>query len=117
MGFAQRLLYPALNATWGASLGTCAALLAYQVGAWSDHHPSSGLLLAGCLAIFGAAYVATVTGRGQRPTLRGGLIVAGSAAAVYAGWALAVLAPGWLMVWITAALAGNVCGLLRPLPR
>ena len=77
MGFAQRLLYPALNATWGASLGTCAALLAYQVGAWSDHHPSSGLLLAGCLSIFGAAYVATVIGRGQRPTLRGGVIVAG----------------------------------------
>ncbi len=71
MGFAHRLLYPTLNAAWGASLGTCAALLAYQVGSWSDHHPSSGLLLAGSLAIFGAAYVATVIGRGQRPTLRG----------------------------------------------
>jgi hypothetical protein len=117
MGFAQRLLYPALNATWGASLGTCAALLAYQVGSWSGHHPSSGLLLAGSLAIFGAAYVATVIGRGRRPTLRGGAVVAGSAAAVYAGWALAIVAPAWLIVWIAAALAGFVTGLLRPLPR
>ena len=75
MGFAQRLLYPVLNATWGASLGTCAALLAYQAGAWINDRPSSGLLLAGSLAIFGAAYVATVIGRGQRPTLRGGLLV------------------------------------------
>jgi hypothetical protein len=74
-------------------------------------------LLAGSLAIFGAAYVATVIGRGQRPTLRGGAIVAGSAAAVYAGWALAIMAPAWLIVWIAAALAGFVCGLLRPLPR
>jgi hypothetical protein len=117
MGFAQRLLYPTLNAAWGASLGTCAALLAYQVGVWADHRPSSALLLAGSLAVFGAAYVATVTGRGRRPTLRGGVIVAGSAAAVYVGWALAVTAPAWLMVWITAALAGFVTGLIRPLPR
>jgi hypothetical protein len=117
MGFAHRLLYPVLNATWGASLGTCAALLAYQVGVWTDHHPSPGLLFAGCLSIFGAAYVATVTGRGQRPTLRGGVIVAGSAAAVYAGWALAVMAPAWAIVWVTAALAGFVTGLLRPLPQ
>ena len=80
MGFAQRLLYPALNATWGASLGTCAALVAYQ-------------------------------------TLRGGAVVAGSAAAVYAGWALAIMAPAWLIVWIAAGLAGFVTGLLRPLPR
>jgi hypothetical protein len=116
MGFAQRLLYPLLNATWGASLGTCAALLAYQAGAWTDR-PSTGLLLAGGLSIFGAAYVATVTGRGQRPTLRGGLLVAGSAAAVCAGWALAVMAPGWVIVWITAAIAGFVTGLLRPLPQ
>jgi len=116
MGFAHRLLYPALNATWGASLGTCAALLAHQVGAWTGR-PSTGLLLAGGLAIFGAAYVATVIGRGQRPTLRGGLLVAGSAAAVYAGWALAVMAPGWVIVWIAAAVAGVVTGLLRPLPR
>jgi hypothetical protein len=116
MGFAHRLLYPVLNATWGASLGTCAALLAYQAGAWADR-PSTGLLLAGGLAIFGAAYIATVTGRGQRPTLRGGLLVAGSAAAVYAGWGLAVVAPGWVIVWIAAAIAGFVTGLLRPLPR
>jgi hypothetical protein len=116
MGFAHRLLYPVLNATWGASLGTCAALLAYQVGAWTDH-PSTGLLLASGLAIFGAAYGATVTARGQRPTLRGVLLVAGSAAAVYAGWGLAVMAPGWVIVWITAAIAGFVTGLLRPLPK
>ncbi len=108
---------PGSYATRGASLGTCAALLAYQVGSWSDHHPSSGLLLAGSLAIFGAAYVATVIGRGQRPTLRGGAVVAGSAAAVYAGWALAIMAPAWLIVWIAAALAGFVTGLLRQLPR
>ena len=31
MGFAHRLLYPVVNATWGASLGTCAALLAYRL--------------------------------------------------------------------------------------
>ena len=116
MGFAHRLLYPVLNATWGASLGTCAALVAYQAGTWSDR-PSSGLLLAGSLAIFGAAYVATVISRGQRPTLRGGLLVAGSAAAVYAGWGLAVLAPGWVIVWFTAAIAGFVTGLMRPLPQ
>ncbi len=116
MGFAQRLLHPTLNATWGASLGTCAALLAYQVGAWTDR-PSSGLLMAGGLAIFGAAYVATVIGRGQRPTLRGALVVAGSAVAVYAGWALAATAPGWVIVWTLAAIAGVVTGLLRPLPR
>jgi hypothetical protein len=116
MGFAHRLLYPVLNATWGASLGTCAALLAYQAGAWTDR-PSSGLLLAGGLAIFGAAYVVTVTGRGQRPTWRGGLLIAGSAAGVYAGWGLAVVAPGWVIVWITAAIAGFLAGLLRPLPQ
>ena len=116
MGFAHRLLYPVLNATWGASVGTCAALLAYQAGAWTDR-PSTGLLLASGLSIFGAAYVATVTGRGQRPTLRGGLLVAGSAAAVYAGWGLAVMAPGWVIVWIAAAIAGFVTGLLRPLPQ
>jgi hypothetical protein len=67
--------------------------------------------------IFGAAYAATVIGRGQRPTLRGGAVVAGSAAAIYAGWALAIMAPAWLIVWIAAALAGFVTGLLRPLPR
>ena len=116
MGFAHRLLYPTLNATWGASLGACAALLAYQAGAWTGH-PSTGLLLAGGLAIFGAAYVATVTGRGQRPTVRGGLLVAGSAVAVYAGWAIAVLAPGWLVFWIAAAFGGFVTGLLRPLAK
>ena len=116
MGFAQRLLYPVLNATWGASLGTCAALLAYQAGAWIDR-PSGGLLLAGSLSVFGAAYVATVIGRGQRPTLRGGLLVAGSAAAVYAGWGLAVMAPTWAIVWIAAAMASWSRGLLRPLPQ
>ena len=116
MGIAQRLLYPFLNATWGASLGTCAALLAYQAGAWTGR-PSSALLLAGGLAIFGGAYLATVTGRGQRPTVRGGLLVAGSAVAVYASWGLAATAPGWVILWIAAALAGIVTGLLRPLPR
>lgn len=116
MGIAHRMLYPVLNAAWGASLGTCAALLAYQAGAWAGG-PSGGLVMAGGLAIFGAAYVATVTGRGRRPTVRGGLVVAGSAVAVYAGWGLAATAPGWVIVWIVAALAGVVTGLLRPLPR
>ncbi len=116
MGISQRLLYPILNATWGAALGTCAALLAYQAGAWTGR-PSDGLVLAGGLAIFGAAYVATVTGRGQRPTVRGGLLVVGSAAAVYAGWGLAATAPGWVIVWAAAAAAGFLTGLLRPLPQ
>ena len=59
MGFAHRLLYPVLNVAWGVSLGTCAALLAYQAGAWIDR-PSTGLLMASGLSIFGAAYLATV---------------------------------------------------------
>jgi hypothetical protein len=116
MGIAQRLLYPILNTTWGASLGACAALLAYQAGSWAGR-PSSALLLVGGLAIFGAAYVATVTGRGQRPTVRGALLVGGSAAAVYASWGLAAVAPGWVVVWVAAATAGVLTGLLRPLPR
>ncbi len=116
MGTAHRLLYPVLNATWGASLGVCAALLAYQAGAWTGR-PSPELLLATGLFIFGGAYVATVTGRGRRPTWRGGQIVAASAAAVYGGWALAAVAPGWVIVWVAAAIAGVVTGLLRPLPR
>src|SRR3712207_9372262 len=98
MGIAHRLLYPVLNATWGASLGTCAALLAYQAGAWTDQ-PSSGLLLAGGLAIFGAAYVGTVTGRGQRSTRRGVLLVAGSVAAVYAGWGHCARGQRLVFVW------------------
>ena len=116
MSIAHRLLYPAVNAAWGASLGTCAALLVYQAGAWGDG-PSDGLVFAGGLAIFGAAYVATVSARGQRSTLRGGLLVAGSAVAVYAGWGLAATAPAWAIVWTTAAIAGVLTGLLRPLPR
>ena len=116
MGIPQRLLYPVLNATWGASLGVCAALLAFQAGAWAER-PSGELLFSGALAIFGAAYVATVVARGEHPTLRGGLLVAGSAAAVYASWALAATAPGWVIVWVAAALAGLVTGLVRPLPR
>ena len=114
MSNTQRLLYAAVNAAWGASLGTCAALLAYQAGAWAGR-PSGELVLAGGVAIFGAAYVATVTGRGQRATLRGVLLVVGSAAAVYASWALAATAPGWVIVWVVAAVAGMLTGLLRPL--
>ncbi len=55
MSFAHRLLYPVLNASWGAALGTCAALLAYPAGAWAGR-PSNALVLAGGLAVFGAAY-------------------------------------------------------------
>ena len=116
MGIAHRMLYPLLNSAWGASLGLCAALVAYQAGAWTGR-PSTGLLLAGGLAIFGGAYLVTVTSRGQRPTLRGALAVVLSAVGVYAAWGLAVTAPGWAMVWTAAALAGVVTGLLRPLPR
>lgn len=116
MGIAHRLLYPFVNALWGASLGTCAALLVYQAGAWTGR-PSDALVFAGGAAIFGAAYVVTVSGRGQRSTLRGALLVAGSAVAVYAGWGLSATAPGWAIVWVAAALAGVVTGLLRPLPR
>ena len=116
MGIAHRLFYPLLNSAWGASLGLCAALLAYQAGAWTGR-PSTDLLLAGGVAIFGGAYLVTVTGRGQRPTLRGALAVALSAAGVYAAWGVAATAPGWAMVWIAAAIAGVVTGLLRPLPR
>lgn len=116
MGIAHRLLFPVLNATWGAGLGACAALLAYQAGAWTGR-PSSALLAAGGLAIFGVAYVATVTWRGQRPTLRGVLIVIGTATGVYVAWGLAATAPGWVMVWVAAAVAGFVAGLYRPLPR
>jgi len=55
--------------------------------------------------------------RGSSRTRPSRAVVAGSAAAVYAGWALAIMAPAWLIVWIAAALAGFVMGLLRPLPR
>jgi hypothetical protein len=116
MGATHRMLYPMLNASWGASLGLCAALLAFQAGSWTGR-PSGQLLAAGGLAIFGAAYLITVTARGQRPTWRGAATAALAGAGVYAAWGLAVVAPGWAIVWVAAAVAGVVTGLLRPLPR
>ncbi len=54
MSFAHRVLYPVLDASWGAALGD-AARLAFQAGAWAGR-PSNALVLAGGLAVFGAAY-------------------------------------------------------------
>ena len=96
MGVAHRLLYPTLNAAWGASLGAAGSRRPgdRRRGVRRDRHRA-----------------------GQRPTLRGGVLVLGSAVAVYAGCALAVTAPGWVIAWVAAALAGFVTGLLRPLPK
>jgi hypothetical protein len=113
MSCVNRFLF--LNLGWGASIGAAAALAVYQHDAWAGR-PSTALLLAGAVVIFGTAYVATVTARGQRPTLRGALAVAGSAASVFAVSAIAVTAPGWVLVWAAAAAAGLVTGLLHPLP-
>jgi hypothetical protein len=115
MSSPTRLVYLTLNLAYGVSIGTAAALWTYQAGAWSGR-PSGALLAAGALVIFGTAYIATVTARGQRPTLRGALTVAGAAASVFALSTLAVTAPGWVLVWTAAAIAGLVVGVLAPLP-
>jgi len=111
----DRIPFLLLNIAWGASLGVAAALLAHTAGAWSGE-PSGALLAAGSVAVFGLAYVLTVTARGERPTLRGALTVAASGLALFGAWTLAVSAPAWALVWAAAAAAGVVAGLARPLP-
>ena len=68
---------------------------------------------------------------GSRPVIGGVLAVLALVAIIAPGGAsggddtsqpyptrqLAIMAPAWLIVWIAAALAGFVTGLLRPLPR
>ena len=108
-------LFAYLNLAFGASIGAAAALLMLQPHAWTGE-PSRELLAAGAIVAFGSAYVATVTARGQRPTLRGLLMTACGAAGVVGAATLAVSAPGWVLVWVAAATAGLVTGLVRPLP-
>jgi hypothetical protein len=115
MSHASRFLYLILNIAYGASIGAAKALGVHQHNAWTDR-PSTALLMVGAVVIFGAAYVATVTLRGQRPALRGVVAVAASAASVYTLSTLAVSAPGWVLVWTGAALVGLATGLLQPLP-
>lgn len=115
MSYGNRFLYLFLNLGYGGSLGGAAALAAHQEEAWTGA-PSSALLLAGAVAIFGSAYVATTTLRGHRPTLRGAFTVAAAAGAVFTVSTIAVSAPGWVLVWIGAAVGGSVTGLLQPLP-
>ena len=115
MSHPARTLFVSLNIAFGASIGAVASLLMLQEQAWAGR-PSPQLLGAGAIVAFGAAYVATVTWRGQRVTLRGVVATAGGAAAVVAASVLAVSAPGWLAVWVSAAAAGLLAGLAMPLP-
>jgi hypothetical protein len=110
-----RFLYLFLNLVYGASIGAAAALAIHQEDAWTGR-PSAALLAAGVVVIFGAAYLVTVSLRGRRPTLRGTVAVAGSAAAVVALSTVAVSAPAWVLVWLGAALVGLATGLFQPLP-
>ena len=115
MSYPSRFLYLFLNLAYGASLGTATALCAHQNEAWTGR-PSTALLLVGVAVIFGTAYVVTVTMRGRRPTLQGAVVVAASAAGVFALSTLAVTAPAWVLVWTGAALVGLAAGVLQPLP-
>jgi hypothetical protein len=110
-----RYSYLFLSLVYGASIGAAVALVIHQENAWTGR-PSAALLAAGVVVICGAAYLVTVSLRGRRPTLRGAVAVAGSAAAVVALSTVAVSAPGWVLVWIGAALVGLAAGLLQPLP-
>jgi len=112
----RRFVFLPLNLAWGASIGVAAGLLIHRADAWSDG-PSGALLAAGCVVVFGAAYVVTAMSRGQRPTAVGTLAVCASAAAVVGLWTLGVAAPGWVLIWVSAGLAGFVVGLVSPLPR
>ncbi len=114
MSQASRFLYPILNLAWGAGIGAAASIAVHQEGAWAGR-PSTALLAAGVVVIFGAAYVVTVTVRGQRPALSGVVTVAAAAASVLGLSTLAVSAPVWVLVWAAAALVGLVAGLLQPL--
>lgn len=115
MSHGGRFLYPILNLGYGASIGAATALGVHQHNAWTDR-PSTALLTVGVVVIFGAAYLATVTLRGQRPALRGVVTVAASAASVFTLSTVAVSAPAWVLVWTGAALVGLATGLLQPLP-
>ena len=111
----SRFLYPFLNLVYGASIGAGMALAVHQEDSWTGR-PSAALLAVGVVVIFGAAYLVTVTLRGQRPTLRGATAVAGAAAGVFVLSTVAVSAPGWVLIWTGAALIGFATGLLQPLP-
>ena len=115
MSHSSRFLYPFLNLAYGASIGTAAALAAYQDDAWTGR-PSPALLAVGVVVVFGAAYLVTVTLRGAGPTLRGAVTVAVSAVSVFSLSTLAIAAPAWILIWACAALGGLVTGLLQPLP-
>ena len=115
MSASTRIVFLALNLFWGASMGVAAALVANDPAAWTGE-PSQALLAAGCVVVFGGAYLVTVTARGQRPTLRGFLAVAGGFAACFGFWSLTVSAPAWVIVWTVAAVAGAAAGVVRPLP-
>ena len=115
MSYPSRFLYLVLNLVYGASIGAATALCLHQDDAWTDR-PSTALLVVGAVVVFGAAYLVTVTLRGQRPALRGVVTVAASAASVFTLSTLAVSAPAWVLVWTGAALIGLATGLLQPLP-
>jgi hypothetical protein len=115
MSYPSRFLYLVLNFAYGASIGAATALGVHQDNAWTDG-PSTALLLVGAVVVFGAAYLVTVTMRGQRPSLRGVLAVGSSAAGVFTLSTLALSAPAWVLVWTGAALIGLMAGLLQPLP-
>jgi hypothetical protein len=111
----SRFLYLFLNLGYGASIGAGMALVIHQPQSWAGG-PSLALLVVGVVVIFGAAYLVTVTLRGQRPTLHGAGTVIASAVSVFGLSTIAVSAPGWVLVWAGAALVGFATGLLQPLP-
>jgi hypothetical protein len=111
----SRFLYLILNLAYGASIGAATALVVLQHDAWTGR-PSAALLAAGAVVVFGAAYLVTVTARGQRPALRGVVTVGLSAACVFTLSTLAVSAPAWVLVWTGAALLGLATGVVNPLP-
>ena len=115
MSYPSRFLYPILNLGYGTSIGAAAALAVHQDDAWTGR-PSTALLLVGVVVIFGAAYLVTMTVRGQRPALPGVVAVAASAVGVFTLSTIAVSAPGWVLVWAGAALVGLATGVLQPLP-
>ena len=116
MSSLRRFVFLPLNLAWGASIGAAAGLIMYRADAWSSG-PSGALLTVGCVVVFGAAYAVTASARGQRPTLVGALTVSAAALVVIGLWTLAVAAPGWVLVWAFAGLAGVTAGLVSPLPR
>ena len=114
MSTPSRFLYLFLNLGYGASIGGAMALFIHQPQSWTGR-PSLALLVVGAVVIFGAAYLVTVTLRGQRPTLHGATTVIASAVSVFGLSTIAVSAPGWVLVWAGAGLVGFATGLLQPL--